>query len=100
MLRFAGQVFLVTSVALLAYDVAIYLKGNQFLLTTPEQLWNLLGGQRLFEPRSALISTFGEDAEIVIGLPAVTLTFSLGLVLAWLGPRSGARPRDVTTVGE
>jgi hypothetical protein len=46
MLRFAGQVFLVTSVALLAYDVAIYLKGNQFLLTTPEQLWNLLGGDQ------------------------------------------------------
>ena len=92
MLRVLGLTLLIASVALVAFDAALYFKGGRaFALTTAEQLWNLFAGQRLFDLRTTFASWFGDLGAAAVDLPAIAITFTLGLLLAWIGQRSGER---------
>ena len=94
MFHLFGLTLLIVSVALVVYDGVVYFKGGRRLvLMTTEQLWNLLGGQRLFEVRQALTSVLGTVGDAMTDMPAVVITFSLGLGLVWVGQRSSERGR-------
>jgi hypothetical protein len=87
--RFLGILLLVISVGLVGLDAAAYFKdGSQLNFTTVEGLWNLAGGHRVFGLRATLVSALGSFGDLIVGLPAIALTCSLGLVLVWAAQRA------------